>query len=115
MEKVTKTWMLSTDNMCGVTIPHDLMEEIKTFIAEKVKSDSRCIPYNWTLNHSWNEDGKQVIIHFPDNDRVRDVATSIMSAESNVQFSRGLFTAEVDYDTVAQMCKSVAVGEMIVE
>ena len=115
MEKVTKTWMLSTDCECGVIIPDDLMEEIKTFIAEKVKSDSRCIPYSWTLNHSWKEDGEQIVIHFPDNYSVRDVAPSIMSAESTVRFNRGLFTAEVDYDTVAQMCKSVAVGEMIVE
>ena len=115
MEKVTKTWMLSTDCKCGVTIPNDLMEEIKTFIAEKVKSDSRCIPYTFTLNHSWKEDGKQIAIHFPDNFRVRDMVPSIMSAESTVRFNRGLFTAEVDYDTVEQMCKSVAVGEMIVE
>lgn len=115
MEKVTKAWMLSTDCMCGVIIPDDLMREIKTFIAEKVKSDSRCIHYSWTLNHSWKEDGEQIVIHFPDNCRVPDMDTSIMNAEDNVRFNRGLFTAEVDYDTVAQMCKSVAVGEMIVK
>lgn len=115
MEKVTKTWMLSVDSMCGVIIPDGLMREIKTFIAEKVKSDSRCIPYNWTLNYSWKEDGEQVIIHFPDNDRVRDVAPSIMSAESTVRFDRGLFTTETDRDTVSHVCQLVARGELITE
>lgn len=119
MSHVRKVWTVDNDGKVGFVMSDEIMAEIKhaiTTILDLHRED--LVPYSWTLNRTWREDGDQVIVSYPNpyDECAHDFKISnIANAKENIGFSRTFFIEETDRDKVADLCGMIARGEIEVE
>ncbi len=115
MEEVIQAYTISAGGCVGVLFGEQVMQEIRHEIYEVLKRHANeLVDYNWTLNGTYVEDGKQVIIQYPydfGDGGVNAMLPKILVSKS-INIHDGFFTTERDRDKVAALCKAVAIGEI---
>ena len=115
MQEVTHAYAISADGCTTVLFGEQIMQEIRHQIYEVLKKHAdELVEYNWTLNQTYKEDGKQVIIKYPYSfgfGGVDELLSKILTSDQ-IGVYKGLFTTEQDRDKVAEICKAVAIGEI---
>ena len=115
--EMRKAFEISDSAHIGVIIPNELVDLIRDYIVRLLKdNDSRLTAVNWTLNGTWNNDGEQVICHFPEqrdaNYIKRETLKHLSDDKSNIYIRLVNFADETDRDAVSELCGMVARREM---
>lgn len=114
MEKVYNAYEIYSGVSVGVIITKELKEKIEAeIVALLLENQDQCIAYDWTLNSSYEEDGKQVIIDYPSDFwmTARDRIKKIIGATS-INLRQSLFTECEEREEVEELCRKVALGEV---
>lgn len=117
MSKVKKAYKISMDAKIGVVFGKQVMQEIRHEVYEVLKRHADdLVMYDWTLNKTYKEDGRQVSIEFPREERfwgntLDDKIASVLTCEYFGLYDC-LFTEEKDRDKVGELCRKVAIGEI---
>ena len=115
--EVRKAFEVSDGVSVGLVVPDELVDLIRDYIVGLLKDNaSRLTAVDWTLNSTWNDDGKQVICYFPAqcdaNYFKRETLKDLSDDKSNIYIRLVNFTDETDRDAVSELCGMVARGEM---
>lgn len=117
MSKVKKAYKLTMDSKIGVVFGEQVMQELRHEVYEVLKRHADdLVMYDWTLNSTYMEDGKQVSIEFPREegfwgDTLDDQIASVLTCKS-FAFYGCMFTKEKDREKVEELCRKVAIGEI---
>lgn len=109
--KVYNAYSICTDNRVGLIITKDLKRLIDAEIyALLCENQDQCIAYDWALNHTYEEDGKQIIINYPSDiwRTVRERIKDFYNNESYMHITPCLFTECDIPDKVEDLCQQVA-------
>lgn len=98
-----------------MVISDELKQKIEAeVIALLIENQDECIAYDWTLNETYLEDGKQVIIKYPsdffenERERIKDLI-----GFNSLNITKCLFTDCENRDEVKELCQNVALGEIV--
>ena len=117
MSEVKKAYKISMDSKVGVVFGEQVMQEIRHEVYEVLKRHADdLVMYDWTLNSTYKEDGRQVSIEFPTEegfwcDTLDDRVASVLTCKY-FEFHGCMFTNEKDRDKVGELCSKVAIGEI---
>ena len=117
MSDISKAYKLTMDSKIGVVFGEQVMQELRHEVYEVLKRHADdLVMYDWTLNGTYKEDGKQVSIEFPREegfwgDTLDDKIASVLTCK-HFAFYGCMFTGEKDRDKVEELCKKVAIGEI---
>lgn len=115
MGQVRKAYAVSSNSTVGVVISDELKQKIEAeVIALLIENQDECIAYDWTLNDTYVEDGKQVIIKYPSDflENERERIKNLIGFNS-LNVSECLFTDCENRDEVKELCQKVALGEIV--
>ena len=115
MEQVRKAYFVNANGTVGVVISDELKRKIEAeVIALLIENQDECIAYDWTLNDTYKEDGKQVIIKYP-SDFWKDERERIenLVGFNSLNINKCLFTDCENKDEVKELCQKVALGEIV--
>lgn len=115
MEQVRKVYVVNANSTVGVVISDELKRKIEAeVIALLIENQDECIAYDWTLNDTYKEDGKQVIIKYPsdfwknERERIKNLV-----GFNSLNINKCLFTDCENQDEVKELCQKVAIGEIV--
>ena len=117
MSDVKKAYKISMDAKVGVVFGKQVMQEIRHEVYEVLKRHADdLIMHDWALNSTYKEDGRQVSIEFPREERfwgdtMDDKVARVLTCKY-FAFYDCLFTEEKDRDKVEELCRKVAIGEI---
>lgn len=117
VSEVKKAYKLTMDSKIGVVFGEQVMQELRHEVYEVLKRHTDdLVMYDWTLNRTYKEDGKQVSIEFPREewfrgDTLDDKIANILTCKY-FSFYGCLFTEEEDREKVEELCRKVAIGEI---
>jgi hypothetical protein len=117
MSEVKKAYKLTMDSKIGVVFGEQVMQELRHEVYEVLKRHADdLVMYDWTLNDTYMEDGRQVSIGFPRDesfwcDTLDDKVSSVLTCK-HFAFYGCMFTDEKDRDEVRELCRKVAIGEI---
>lgn len=118
MTEVKRMCNVGIDGKIGFMLPDRVWDEVRAAVLRVLsKHEGELIECDWTLNSGWAKEGKQVIIHYPNQRgewsswRLADRVESVGFAES-LDMRMDLFADETDREKVAELCGMVARGEI---
>ena len=117
MSEVKKAYKLTMESKIGVVFGEQVMQELRHEVYEVLKRHADdLVMYNWTLNDTYKEDGKQVSIEYPREegfwgDTLEDKIANVLTCK-HFAFYGCMFTEEEDRDKVGELCRKVAIGEI---
>ena len=117
MSEISKAYKLTMDSKIGVVFGEQVMQELRHEVYEVLKRHADdLVMYDWVLNSTYKEDGKQVSIEFPREecfwgDTLDDKIASVLTCK-HFAFYDCLFTEEKDRERVEELCRKVAIGEV---
>lgn len=121
MSEVRRMCNVGIDGKIGFVLPDAVWDEVRGAVLRVLsKHEDELVMCDWTLNYTWQQDGNQVVIHYPNEHRewsnwnLADRIEAVAHAKS-LDMRLSLFADETDRDKVEELCGMVARGELEVE
>ena len=116
MSEVKKAHKLVMDSKMGIVFGEQVMQELRHEVYEVLKRHvDDLVAYNWTLNDTYKEDGRQVLIEYPMEEfwggTLEDKIANVLTCK-HFGFYDCMFTEEKDRAEVEGLCRKVAIGEI---
>ena len=120
MGEAYRAYEINMDCACGFAFGEQVMQEIRHEVYEVLKRHvDELKRYSWTLNKTYAEDGRQVSIAYESDDgwsgfHDKDALVRRVLTCNSIDVRSNIFTDRTDRESVEELCRMVATGELTV-